>query len=102
MKSWYDLSKKEAFELEEEFLSHEVAREENRAMHFQIIIGVFVLVFCTVLLSVFIMLATIEWYVFVLLLLGIIVGILLVLLSTIEYHSKFNSWLEIKHKIIKK
>ncbi len=103
MKSWYDLTKKQAQELEHEFLNHEVAKEENMAMHLQIVIAVFVLVLCTTTLTMLLFfLGNITWYLFIILLLGIIVGILLVVLSTVEYHAKFNSWLEVKHKIIKK
>jgi hypothetical protein len=102
MKSWYDLTNKEAKELERKFLSHEKAKEENLAMHMQIIIGIFLIVLCTSILTTLIIIDNIKWYIFIILLLSIFIGILLVILSTIEYHIKFNSWLEINHKIIKK
>ena len=102
MKSWYDLSKKESKKLEQEFLSHEVAREENKAMHLQIIFGVFVLVLSTIILNEMILFNVENNYLFIILLLGIFIGITIVVMSTIEYHIKFNSWLSIKHNIIKK
>ena len=102
MKSWYDLTKKEAKELEKEFLTHEVAKEENKAMHLQIMLGVFVLVLCTLFLNVIIIADVIKPSTFILLVLGIILGIIIVVMSTIEYHIKFNSWLLVKHKIVKK
>jgi len=102
MKSWYDLTKKEATELEKEFLTHEVAKEENKAMHLQIMLGVFVLVLCTLFLNVIIIADLINPYIFILLLLGILLGIIIVVMSTVEYHMKFNSWLVVKHKIVKK
>ena len=102
MKSWYDLTKKEANELEKEFLTHEVAKEENKAMHLQIMLGVFVLVLCTLFLNIIIIIGEIKAYTFMILLLGIVIGIIIVVMSTIEYHMKFNSWLLVKHKIVKK
>lgn len=102
MKSWYDLTKKEANELEKDFLTHEVAKEENKAMHLQIMLGVFVLVLCTLFLNIIIIIGEIKAYTFMILLLGIVIGIIIVVMSTIEYHMKFNSWLLVKHKIVKK
>lgn len=102
MKSWYDLTKKEANELEKEFLTHEVAKEENKAMHLQIMLGVFVLVLCTLFLNIIIIIGEIKAYTFMILLFGIVIGIIIVVMSTIEYHMKFNSWLLVKHKIVKK
>lgn len=102
MKSWYDLTKKEANELEKEFLTHEVAKEENKAMHLQIMLGVFVLVLCTLFLNIIIIIGEIKAYTFMILLFGIVIGIIIVVMSTIEYHLKFNSWLLVKHKIVKK
>lgn len=102
MKSWYDLTKKEANELEKEFLTHEVAKEENKAMHLQIMLGVFVLVLCTLFLNIIIIIGEIKAYTFMILLFGIVIAIIIVVMSTIEYHMKFNSWLLVKHKIVKK
>ena len=102
MKSWYDLTKKEANELEKDFLTHEVAKEENKAMHLQIMLGVFVLVLCTLFLNIIIIIGEIKAYTFMILLFGIVIGIIIVVMSTIEYHMKFNSWLLVKHKIVKK
>ena len=102
MKSWYDLKKEEAEKLEKEFLSHEVAREENLAMHLQIILGIFLVVICFSILFAMLLVNNINMYVFILLLLGIFMGILIVVMATIEYHIKFNSWLLTKHKIVKK
>ena len=102
MKSWYDLTKKEANELEKEFLTHEVAKEENKAMHLQIMLGVFVLVLCTLFLNIIIFIGEIKAYTFMILLFGIVIAIIIVVMSTIEYHMKFNSWLLVKHKIVKK
>ena len=94
MKSWYDLTKKEANELEKEFLTHEVAKEENKAMHLQIMLGVFVLVLCTLFLNIIIIIGEIKAYTFMILLFGIVIAIIIVVMSTIEYHMKFNSWLK--------
>ena len=102
MKSWYDLTKKDAIKLENEFLGYEVAKEENMAMHLQIILGVVVLVLCTLTLSLILFYGNPSIYLFVILLLGILTGIIIVVMSTVEYHSKFNSWLYVKHKIVKK
>lgn len=102
MKSWYSLTKKDARELENEFLKHEVAREENIAMHLQIVLGILLVIICTSILFACIITNVINWYVFVLLLFGLIMGIIIVAMATIEYHIKFNSWLLIKHKIVKK
>ncbi len=102
MKSWYNLTKKEAYSLENEFISKEMGKYENDAMHIQVIIGIFVLLLCTVILTISIMLSSVKWYIFISLLLGIILGILIIVLATIEYHNKFNSWLEVTHKIIRK
>lgn len=102
MKSWYELTKKEANKLEKEFISNEMGEYENDAMHLQVITGVLILVLCTIILSMLIFLTEVKWYLFVLLLLGIILGIIIVVLATIEYHNKFNSWLEVEHKIIRK
>jgi len=102
MKSWYSLNKKDTKKLENEFLKGEVAKEENLAMHIQIVLGVFLIVLCSTLLTEIIMFNVNNNYLFVILLIGTLLGILIVVMSTIEYHIKFNSWLEIKHKIIKK
>lgn len=102
MKSWYSLTKKDARKLEDEFLKHEVAREENIAMHLQIVLGILLVIICTSILFAFIITDIINWYIFVLLLFGLIMGIIIVAMATIEYHIKFNSWLLVKHKIVKK
>ena len=102
MKSWYDLKKKEALQLEKEFLEHEVAREENLAMHMQIILGVFLVVICFSILFFMLIFDMVNVYAFILMLFGTLMGIIIVVMSTIEYHIKFNSWLLVKHKIVKK
>ena len=102
MKSWYDLTKKESKKLESEFLTHEVAKEENLAMHLQIVLGVSLIILCTLLLCLLFFSENINCYLFIMLLIGIFMGIIIVVMSTIEYHLKFNSWLEINHKIVKK
>lgn len=102
MKSWYDLKKEEAKRLELEFLEYEVAREENIAMHLQVFFGIFLVVVCFSILLAMVLLNVDNIYVFVLLLFGLIMGIIIVVMATIEYHIKFNSWLLIKHKIVKK
>ena len=101
-KSWYSLTKKETKKLEEEFLKNEVALSENRAMHIQIIVGVTLLVLCTIILSFSVLYSNIDTYLFIILLIGIFLGMTLVVMATIEYHMKFNSWLYVEHKIIKK
>ena len=102
MKSWYELDKKRARKLEKEFLEHEVAREENLAMHLQIILGIFLVVICFSILFALLIVNKLNVYLFVLLLLGTIIGMIIIVMATIEYHIKFNSWLLIKYKIVKK
>lgn len=102
MKSWYDLKREEACKLEKEFLKNEIAREENLAMHLQIILGMFFVITCFAVIFYMVVCNVNSVYVFILLLLGLIMGIVIVVMSTIEYHIKFNSWLLVKHKIVKK
>ena len=102
MKSWYDLSYEEAFQLEKEFISHDMGKDANHAMHICILIGIFTFVFSSLVL-VFLMLSRfITPYNFTILILLIFLGILIVVGGTIEYHIKFNSWLKIAKNIIKK
>ena len=89
MKSWYELTKKEAKKLEDEFLSHEV-------------FAVILIFINTVIMYMSLVLKCINPYIFIILLLAILSGIFIVVMATIEYHIKFNSWLLTKHKIVKK
>lgn len=100
--SWYDLSKEEASDLEREFISNDMGRDANVAMHICIIIGVIVFVICTVILEVLVISGGVNPYNFVVMILFILLGMVIVVGSTIEYHMKFNSWLKVKYKIIKK
>ena len=102
MKSWYELRKDDAYKLEQEFLKNEIAREENLAMHLQIILGMFFVITCFSIIFYMIVCHVNSLDVFILLLFGLIMGIVIVVMSTIEYHIKFNSWLLVKHKIVKK
>lgn len=101
-KSWYDLSYEEAIELEKEFVSKDMGKNANDAMHICVVIGIVTFVFFTILLSVSLMLKSINVYSFIIMLGFILLGIVIVVGSTIEYHIKFNSWLYVKKKIIKK
>lgn len=100
--SWYDLSKKEAAKLEKEFISHDMGRDASNAMHICIIIGVIILVIATIILEVLGIIKCLNPYNFTVMILFILSGVIIVLSSTIEYHKKFNSWLKVKHNIIKK
>ncbi len=101
-KSWYDLSYKEAKKLESEFISHDIGSDANYAMHLCVIIGIITFVLSAIILSTLMLINKINPYTFTILLLGIILGMIIVVSSTIEYHIKFNSWLKITKKIIKK
>ena len=101
-KSWYDLSYKDAEKLEKEFLSHELGKDANYAMKICIIIGIITFVFSAIILSTIMLINKLNPYIFTILILGIVMGMLIVVLSTIEYHIKFNSWLKVTKKIRKK
>ncbi len=101
-KSWYDLSYNEANTLEREFLSHEMGKDANYAMHICIIIGILTFTLSAIILAIILLKNIINIYTFVILVMGIIFGMIIVVASTIEYHLKFNSWLKITKKIIKK
>lgn len=100
--SWYDLTKKEAYDLEKEFISKDMGKNANNAMHISIIIGIFTFVICTLILEFLMLSDYVDPYNFTIMVILIILGILIVVSATIEYHIKFNSWLKVKHKIIKK
>lgn len=100
--SWYDLSKKEAYDLEKEFVSKDMGRNANDAMHICVIIGIVVFVICTIILEILAICGGLNTYNFIVMILFILLGMIIVVGSTIEYHIKFNSWLKVKHKIIKK
>ena len=101
-KSWYDLSYKEVCELEKEFMSHDMGKYANQAMHIQIMIGIITFVFGALVLVFLLLSDFINSYIFTIMLLFILLGMIIVVASTIEYHIKFNSWLKVKKKIIKK
>ena len=101
-KSWYDLSYKEACKLEKEFISHDMGEYTNQAMHIQIMIGIFTFVFGSLVLVFLLLSRVINPYIFTIMLLFILLGMIIVVSSTIEYHIKFNSWLKVSKKIIKK
>ena len=102
MKSFYDLDKKEASKLESEFLSSEVGRDENYFMKLQVILGIILVIISSISISIFLFCLVDNMYLFVIDLFFMIMGILLVVMATLEYHNKYNSWLEVKHKIIRK
>ena len=101
-KSWYDLSYDEAYKLEKEFISHDMGNDANKAMHLQIIIGIVTFLLGAIFLLIMFFRNILTLYSFTIMLLFIILGIVVVVSSTIEYHMKFNSWLKVKKKIIKK
>ncbi len=101
-KSWYDLSYKEASTLEKEFISHDIGKDANDAMHLCIVIGIITFVLSAIILAILIFNNKLNPYVFTILILGILLGMIIVVASTIEYHIKFNSWLKTTKKIIKK
>lgn len=100
-RSWYDLSKKEAIELEKEFTSKDMGKSANDAMHICIIIGIIITIIFSFLLGIF-LISLNNPYIFTMIITFILLGIIIIVRSTIEYHTKFNSWLEINKKIIKK
>lgn len=101
-RSWYDLDRNTASKLEREFISNDMGKDANRAMHICIIIGILSFVIPTVMIDVMIINGGINIYSFLILFLIVILGMIIVVGSTIEYHIKFNSWLKVKHRIIKK
>ena len=101
-KSWYDLSYKKAYELEKEFVSHDMGKDANQAMHIQVVLGIFTFVLSALLLVFLLLSHLVNPYIFTILLLFIILGMIIVVGGTIEYHLKFNSWLKVTKKIIKK
>lgn len=100
--SWYDLSKKEACNLEKEFTSKDMGKVANNAMHICVIIGIFTFVLCSFILEFFILSGYVTPYNFTVMIILILLGTFIVVGATIEYHTKFNSWLKVKHRIIKK
>lgn len=101
-KSWYDLSVEETNKLEKEFISNDMGKVANDAMHICVITGIMVFVFNAIILSILLLTNCINPYSFTILILFIIFGLIIVVSSTIEYHIKFNSWLKVTKKIIKK
>ena len=101
-KSWYDLSFKEAYSLEKEFISHDMGGNANHAMHTCVVIGIVTFVLSAVLLAIMLFSESMNSYLFVVAILFMLFGMILVVASTIEYHIKFNSWLEVTKNIIKK
>ncbi len=101
-KSWYDLSYQKASELEKEFISHDMGKDANNAMHICIIIGIVTFVFNSIVLFIMLFSHILNLYSFLILIMFIILGLLIVVLSTIEYHIKFNSWLYVSKNIVKK
>ncbi len=100
--SWYDLSKKETSQLEKEFISKDMGKEANDAMHICIVLAVCLLIICSFVLGVMVLFPASNPYLFVLMLLLVACSMVIVVGSTIEYHIKFNSWLKVSKKIIKK
>ena len=100
--SWYDLSKEEACNLEKEFVSKDMGKVANDAMHICVIIGIFTFAICAFILEFFILSGCVTPYNFTMMITLILLGTLIVVGATIEYHIKFNSWLKVKHRIIKK
>ena len=101
-KSWYDLSYDEAYKLEKEFISHEMGLDANKAMHMQVVIGIVTFVLGTIFLVIMLFKQITNIYSFIIMLLFVFFGIAIVVFGTIEYHRKFNSWLKVTKKIIKK
>ena len=99
-KSWYDLDNQEAKKLEQEFLSHEMGKYANDAMHICVIIGIITFVLSAIILATF--LSNMTPYLFVIMILFIISGMIIIVGSTIEYHVKFNAWLKTAKKRINK
>lgn len=100
--SWYDLSKNEAYRLEREFISKDMGKNANDAMHICVIIGIVTFVICSLILEFLMISGNINCYNFTIMLVLILLGGIIVVSATFEYHVKFNSWLKVKHKIIKK
>lgn len=102
MRSYYDLSRVEANKLEREFKSNDMGREVVDAMHVCVGIGIFT--FVVSIISIMFMMASgfINIYNFMILFLLLILGIAIVVGSTIEYQIKYNSWLRVSKRIIKK
>ena len=101
-KSWYDLSYEEAYKLEKEFVSNDMGMDANKAMHMQIVVGIITFLLGTMFLVIMLFNQVINPYAFVIMILFVIFGIIIVVGGTIEYHCKFNSWLKVKKRIIKK
>lgn len=101
-RSWYELSRDEASALEREFVRQDMGKIANEAMHICILIGIFTFVISTICIVCFMASKMINLYNFTILLFLLILGIVVVVASTIEYQMKFNSWLKVSKKIIKK
>lgn len=104
MKSWYEISNQEAINLEKEFKNTPQGKKACQAMHICITIGLLVTIITTIIFSNYLInnLSSINPYLFTILILFLITGITIIYLSTIEYQQKYNSYLEIKHKLIRK
>lgn len=100
--SWYDLSKEDTCRLEKEFVSNDMGKIANDAMHICVIIGIFTFVICSFILEFLMISKLVNPYNFTVLVILILLGTLIVVGATIEYHIKFNSWLKVNYKIIKK
>ena len=100
--SWYDLSKEEACNLEKEFISKDMGKVANNAMHICVVIGIFTFVICSFILEFLMLSGCVTPYSFTVMIILILLGTFIVVGATIEYHTKFNSWLKVKHRIIKK
>lgn len=102
MRSYYDLSRVEARKLEKEFHSNDMGKEAVDAMHVCVGIGIFTFII-SIFSIIFMMISGfINIYNFMILFLLFILGIIIVVSSTIEYQIKYNSWLKISKKIVKK
>ena len=101
-KSWYDLSYEKSCELEQEFISHDMGKYANQAMHIQVMIGIITFVVSAILLALLLYSSVLSIYMFVILIMFIVLGMVIIVASTIEYHMKFNSWLKVTKRIIKK
>lgn len=100
--SWYDLSKEESKILEDEFKSKGNGKVAGDAMHICVMIGIFTFVICAFILEFLMFSKLVNPYNFTIMIILILLGMIIVVSSTIEYHIKFNSWLKIKYNIIKK
>ena len=101
-KSWYDLSYGDAKKLENEFVSHDLGRDANMAMHLCVMIGIITFVVSALFLMFMFLNENFNPYLFVIMVLFVFLGMIIIVGSTIEYHVKFNSWLLVSKNIVKK